>query len=205
MECLEVLDLLPSPRQLLESPSGSDVDATQLVKHSLTVGSVGQPLRWSCVKTLRTLRVIICGILRQPSLKPLHDDLYDYPANGPNFSLPNEAEFLAHDELRRSVCQVLGALTALEELALGLDENDEPYYKHFCNTGYQTQCLELSLDKGLCAMEGLKELKVLKITRMDHRVGLDDLQWMCEHWPNLEAVYGLLKVQLRKKYLLEEP
>ncbi|KAG9323038.1 hypothetical protein KVV02_001693 [Mortierella alpina] len=115
--------------------------------------------------------------------------------------------------LQREVCLVLGTLSSLEELCLGalnVPGDDRPpalpglarwrggFYS--TATGIQTQCLELSLSTGLELMCGMKEMRVLKVGGLEHRIGLGEIQWMCEHWPKLEAVYGLLRVKNREQY-----
>jgi hypothetical protein len=44
--------------------------------------------------------------------------------------------------------------------------------------GYQTTCLELMLDSGLDILGTLTELRVIDITRMKHRLGVDEMEWM---------------------------
>ncbi|KAF9933530.1 hypothetical protein BGZ67_004220 [Mortierella alpina] len=115
--------------------------------------------------------------------------------------------------LQREVCLLLGTLSSLEELCLGalnVPGDDRPpalpglarWRGGFYSTaaGIQTQCLELSLSTGLELMCGMKEMRVLKVGGLEHRIGLGEIQWMCEHWPKLEAVYGLLRVKNREQY-----
>ncbi|GJJ68452.1 hypothetical protein EMPS_00798 [Entomortierella parvispora] len=67
--------------------------------------------------------------------------------------------------------------------------NDLPLMFH--DTGYQYSCLSLSLDAGLEHLAGLKDLEVLGIERMSHRVRLREVQWMVANWPKLRRIEGL--------------
>ncbi|KAF9950488.1 hypothetical protein BGZ72_007874 [Mortierella alpina] len=115
--------------------------------------------------------------------------------------------------LQREVCLLLGTLSSLEELCLGtlnVPGDDSPpalpglsQWKggsYSMAAGIQTQCLELALSTGLELMSEMKEMRVLKVGGLEHRIGLGEIQWMCEHWPKLEAVYGLLRVKNREQY-----
>ncbi|KAF8979211.1 hypothetical protein CPC16_011837 [Podila verticillata] len=95
-------------------------------------------------------------------------------------------------------------MTDLEELLLGHDDRDwgfkEMYWtpdfngdNRYNDDKFQLNCLEMSLESGLSALEGLKKLRVLDVRRMAHRVGVQELDWMQENWPRLEAVRGLIR------------
>lgn len=107
------------------------------------------------------------------------------------------------DDVHRQVYQQLGAMTDLEELHLGHDDRDwgfkEMYWTpdvngecRYRDDKFQLNCLEMTLESGLGALEGLKKLRVLDVRRMAHRVGVQELEWMQENWPRLEAVRGLI-------------
>ncbi|GJJ72302.1 hypothetical protein EMPS_04659 [Entomortierella parvispora] len=57
--------------------------------------------------------------------------------------------------------------------------------------GFQYSCLSLSLGAGLEHLASLKDLEVLSIERMSHRVRLPEVQWMVAHWPKLRRIDGL--------------
>ncbi|KAF9327816.1 hypothetical protein BG006_008925 [Podila minutissima] len=59
--------------------------------------------------------------------------------------------------------------------------------------GYQYECLELTLESGLDLLAGLTSLRVLNVTRMAHRIGINELEWMNVHWPNLKTIAGLVR------------
>ncbi|KAG0355340.1 hypothetical protein BG005_005745 [Podila minutissima] len=106
-------------------------------------------------------------------------------------------------EIQRRVYHQLGAMTDLEELLLGHDDRDwgfrEMYWEpdvngenRYNDDKFQLNCLEMSLESGMGALQGLKKLRVLDVRRMAHRIGVRELAWMQEHWPCLEAVRGLI-------------
>ncbi|KAG0281739.1 hypothetical protein BGZ95_011657, partial [Linnemannia exigua] len=39
--------------------------------------------------------------------------------------------------------------------------------------------------------EELKELRELNVEQMAHRIGLEEVRWMVDHWPKLEKIIGL--------------
>ncbi|KAF9377880.1 hypothetical protein CPB97_009889 [Podila verticillata] len=99
--------------------------------------------------------------------------------------------------IQRQVYQQLARLTELTELQLGGDLWEADEYTHQTEFGeqgqlidvdmlFQLNCLEMSLDSGLDLLSGLKELRVLDVTRMAHRIGVPELEWMQRNWPNLE-------------------
>ncbi|KAF9183524.1 hypothetical protein BGZ51_003979 [Haplosporangium sp. Z 767] len=97
--------------------------------------------------------------------------------------------------LQRRVCEALGTLEFLEELVLGVDEGDSQLYEDDLDAGYQVDSPTLSLNFRLTHLERLKQLRVLKVARMAHHIGIAELEWMFEHWPRLEAIYGLLRFE----------
>ncbi|KAF9094833.1 hypothetical protein BGX29_009351, partial [Mortierella sp. GBA35] len=113
--------------------------------------------------------------------------------------------------LQRKVYSQLGALACLEELYLGhqqsgmtrsqiLEETlgddydpdeDEIEEDVVGSAQFQMNCLEMSLESGLDLMSGLKELRILDVTFMCHRIGVHELEWMETNWPNLASLRGL--------------
>ncbi|GJJ76807.1 hypothetical protein EMPS_09166 [Entomortierella parvispora] len=57
--------------------------------------------------------------------------------------------------------------------------------------GHQRNCLEFTLEAGLYELKDLKNLELLDIHHMDHRVGVLDLEWMKENWPQVNTVVGM--------------
>ncbi|KAG0366247.1 hypothetical protein BGZ54_005618 [Gamsiella multidivaricata] len=163
---LEYLDLLPSG-YLTYGPRMCHLDARHLIQDVLNNDGLAATT-WRCAGTLKVLRLMISGV---------------------------RVNIAGHDpELEREtqvkVCQFLGSFSALEELALGVDDENGLFIMEV-PACYQQPCLELSLESGLQAMDRLKHLKILKVTRMDHRIGLKEVQWMCKNWPALQEIRGL--------------
>lgn len=61
----------------------------------------------------------------------------------------------------------------------------------FHDEGLQYSCLSLSLDAVLGHLAGLKNLEVLGVEHMSHRIRLSEVQWMVKHWPKLRRIDGL--------------
>ncbi|KAG0343428.1 hypothetical protein BG004_005323 [Podila humilis] len=148
---------------------------------------------WAC-KFLKIFDADITGVPR-PDVKFRHDL---QPVEGPLHSGSVEDSRL----IQRRVLAQLGELTELEELRLGqfsmdignecnfaiIEETGECRYAH---PDFQLTCLEMSLAGGLELLAGLKKLRVLNLSKMMHRVGVPELEWMNANWPNLEILIGL--------------
>jgi len=119
---------------------------------------------WLCESSLTVLKILISDIPR-PELRSKEA----YPGEGRN--------------IQGQVYDRLARLTNLELLWLGLCID--------ATGSIQYECLEMSLDSGLHKLSTLMKLKELDITRMMTRIGLREVQWMVEHWPDLRIIYGL--------------
>ncbi|KAG0336508.1 hypothetical protein BG004_008014 [Podila humilis] len=149
---------------------------------------------WVC-KSLKIFNADITGVPR-PDVKFRHDLR---PVEGPLHSRSVENSRL----IQRRVLAQLGELTELEELRLGqfsmdignegncafIEETGEWRYAH---KDFQPTCLEMSLAGGLELLAGLKRLRVMNLSKMMHRVGVPELEWMNTNWPNLKILLGLL-------------
>ncbi|KAF9119087.1 hypothetical protein BGX30_004087 [Mortierella sp. GBA39] len=110
--------------------------------------------------------------------------------------------------IQRQVYRRLSTLTRLQELRLGRAcerqdietyEAHQPYQRiqHTIGNssekvpGFQRDCLEMTLKSGMDLLGTLKELSVLDLSRMDHRVGDPELRWMGRHWPHLQTLRGV--------------
>ncbi|CAO3567101.1 unnamed protein product [Mortierella alpina] len=51
--------------------------------------------------------------------------------------------------------------------------------------------IELSFRAGLARLATLKELRTLSIYDIPHTFDMQELKWMCEHWPHLRKIEGL--------------
>ncbi|KAK3846488.1 MAG: hypothetical protein J3R72DRAFT_471622 [Linnemannia gamsii] len=90
-------------------------------------------------------------------------------------------------DIQRRVLRRFGQQTHLRRLVIGgLAISPETGWFH-----HQLQCLEMTLESGLDELEGLKELRHLDIQRMDHRVGVPELEWMVANLPKLKQLLGM--------------
>lgn len=149
---------------------------------------------WSSAQTLKVLRVAI-ELFDQPSAAGGAANLYSSFSLSSS-SLPSLQSSVGDlHELQHEVCQILGSFTALEELSLGVHCEKDKTCSFFPRLFQQDNCLELMLESGLGLMGGLKQLRVLNVSRMAHRIGLEEVKWMRAHWPQLHTVLGLLRVE----------
>lgn len=148
---------------------------------------------WVC-QSLKIFKADIVGIPR-PDVEFQQDG---QPVQG---ALHTGTVEESHDFQRRVLGQ-LGALTELEELGLGafaIDignegawvEDEEVGGMRYLDRDFQLTCLEMSLASGLDFLAGLKKLRVLDVSRIAHRIGPIELEWMQTNWPRLEQVNGL--------------
>ncbi|KAF9925820.1 hypothetical protein FBU30_004469 [Linnemannia zychae] len=209
---LEILNTLPYLKTRANSRhSTGKVDAIKFVE-SVTTG------QWVCTESLRILKVQINGfpssrnVLTTPAT-PITTVTTATPADHDNNGIDGGhgngnssiepvsdafAESLSglmrtshRGDLQYRVCQQLNTLTSLEELYLGIQPIDDPELRK-STFGVQSNCLELSLDSGLDQMEDLKQLRVLSVIQMKHKIRLEEVKWMVAAWPKLEAIPGLL-------------
>ncbi|KAG0045344.1 hypothetical protein BGZ83_009435 [Gryganskiella cystojenkinii] len=140
---------------------------------------------WSCQCTLQKLSIKIGGIHRS-----------DAVADGFRMSM-FETVTKAHVE----AYQLLGSLISLRELSLGHGAASRrsvvkrvPVREHphlIEGDLVQLDGLSFSLKSELSRLAGLKELEVLDLSRMAHRVGVKELDWMHLHMPKLRTIIGL--------------
>ncbi|KFH73462.1 hypothetical protein MVEG_00678 [Podila verticillata NRRL 6337] len=120
--------------------------------------------------------------------------------------------------LQKDVCSQLGSLHQLEELILGHVMEPEPKFildmedyhdfdgltHRYVARGYQYECLELTLESGLDLLSELRSLRVLNVTRMAHRIGVKELEWMNVHWPKLKKIVGLVRKPRQRGLVVDE-
>lgn len=99
-------------------------------------------------------------------------------------AIPEEVPW-AQDEATRRLCERLGEFTNLRILQLGSSDWEMGH-----NVGAPP--LELTLENGMGALEGLKNLQELHICKL-RRVGLRvmEVKWMVKNWPKLTKICGL--------------
>jgi hypothetical protein len=118
---------------------------------------------WACEASLKELKIKIMDIPR-PDVKEFETVQEMYPGQG------REMQGQIYDRLAR--------LTSLETLWIR-------------GATWYSSCLEMSLESGLHRLSGLKRLKELDVTRAKARIGVQEVQWMTEHWPRLCVIGGL--------------
>ncbi|KAG0345220.1 hypothetical protein BG004_003872 [Podila humilis] len=147
---------------------------------------------WACL-SLRVLQINIAKVPR-PDIRVLQDGK---PARGV-LSVGSEND--SHILQRRVLAQI-GELTSLEELRLGTysidradsgwDFDGETEAETYADKTFQNYCLEMSLSCGLYLLKDLKFLRVLDVSKMAHRIGVPELEWIQANWPSLERLDGL--------------
>jgi len=128
---------------------------------------------WKCEPALKVLKVVILGI-------PRPDAWSDGAIEKVHLSQGRELHHLVYDRLAR--------FTNLETLCLGGD-----------GSWGRPDCLKMSLESGLHRLSGLKMLKELDVSSMNTRIGVEEVQWMIEHWPRLQTIRGLDENDFEKK------
>ncbi|KAF9384075.1 hypothetical protein CPB97_005968 [Podila verticillata] len=89
-------------------------------------------------------------------------------------------------EVERAVYRQIARQTSLRELELGsmgCNCSDESYVEWYS--------LEISMQSGLSELGPIKELQCLNVKFVNHRIGVPELEWMAENWPNLCSLDGL--------------
>ncbi|KAF9917448.1 hypothetical protein FBU30_000746, partial [Linnemannia zychae] len=208
-ERLEVVDFLPSG-----SYSGSTL-MTVNAEHFIKFFSLKEP--WRSTDTLQVMRMAIGEVRHRPdpipialpqflnqsfnnsvpSVSPEQLPLVSLStgtsSSQPSVSVQSPLEVLY--KLQREVCQILGSFVALRELSLGVHAKDDQLCSLIPSFFQQVTGLEMMIESGLNLLIGLKQLRILNVSRMDHRIGVAELRWMKEHWPHIHSVLGLLKVE----------
>ncbi|KAG0288030.1 hypothetical protein BGZ96_008149 [Linnemannia gamsii] len=191
---LKILRSFSQLEQVHLLPSGevNYVEEDHVIDAQAVIDSIRIPTQytsatstWACATSLKTLRVMIGGLVSTCSHSSSSD--MDTTADG-------------ELDLQRQVYRFLGSLTNLEELSLGFGPEDDSIFTLPKDQGRQKDCLEFSLDSGLELLEGLKSLRVLNVARMNHRIRMSEVQWMCRSWPQLRVIEGLLKVKSMEQW-----
>ncbi|KAK5816989.1 hypothetical protein F5H01DRAFT_342172 [Linnemannia elongata] len=141
---------------------------------------------WACESTLKVFCARIARIPRPGVTKVAREE---YPGQ--------------RNDIQQRVYERLARFTNLERLALGhqsprgnrsswiidLPPDEEllgDYNEH-------ADCLDMTLASGLGRLAGLKKIRKVCVMAMQTSIGIEELKWMGEHWPKLEAVHGLLR------------
>ncbi|KAG0048689.1 hypothetical protein BGZ83_006404 [Gryganskiella cystojenkinii] len=155
---------------------------------------------WACAKTLEKFQALICGIPRWDIL---------YRREGQPLELEPDLRGSKEECLlmERRAYRQIGALTCLQELCLGhpdvlsgpcldLDDYEDQWDQDLSEAvivrPFQYWCLSFSLDSGLELLKELKNLRKLDVTWLAHKIGVPELEWMHENWPQLKEIGGLI-------------
>ncbi|KAF9353541.1 hypothetical protein BGX26_008688 [Mortierella sp. AD094] len=103
-------------------------------------------------------------------------------------ALSDSAAIQSSRSIQRQVLRRLGQQKNFRKLVIG-GMATTPATGRF---GHQRNCLEMTLESGLDELVDLKDLELLDIHHMDHRVGVPELEWMTENLPKLRQLIGML-------------
>jgi len=216
---LQEVHLLPSGE--VEYVEEDHVVDAQALINSLTTPTQytsAATMTWACASSLRILRMMIGGLGTSSSYasRPTSHNMTGAFMDRTTTTTPSSdkrKEKTVDQDLQRQIYRFLGSLTHLQELCLGFgseNENENKYKDQKSEAtkdlkksiftlpdhqAHQQDCLEFSLDSGLHLLGGLQSLRVLNVARMNHRIRLAEIQWMCRAWPRLELIEGLLKIK----------
>lgn len=190
-----VLTILRRASNLVELRTTSD-QAQVCITHDprLEASDIAScTLPWQCARTLRILALEIAHVPRP-----------DVAVGYRNQSLQAQPDHMVTIEesrvVQRKIYRRLGQLTQLRELCLGgkhllpywtYEEYDRDGGRQIFDRKFQPACLEMSLASGLEELAELKELQVLDVSAMAHRIGIMELEWMQSQWPKLKHIFGL--------------
>ncbi|KAK3839451.1 MAG: hypothetical protein JOS17DRAFT_729181, partial [Linnemannia elongata] len=193
--------LLPSSaiQELLSSaPSLRRFDAIRkdrslVADFELDANDVVSGKPWVCSE-LESLKLRIVGVPRPDLTRRVNGR----PLEGPL----HQGTMQESRRIQLGVYQQLGRLTNLKQLVLGHDDvdvtrgclHDEKlfegeYYREgdAIQRGHQYECLEMTVESGMDAMVGMRELRVLELGAME--VGGLDRRWTEKNWPQLGSEY----------------
>ncbi|KAG0229387.1 hypothetical protein B0O80DRAFT_497541 [Mortierella sp. GBAus27b] len=179
-QLVQVLSSCPNLHTLVAIDDGAYADNilfTTIKVEAFTDRSLdtGMLRTWLCEKSLKILKIRVGGIPEIDRDTGINTERY-----------PGQRQ-----EIQSLMYERLGRLTNLETLWLGhdpmFDFRESWYYFQI----FQSDCLKVSLECGLEKLSGLKRMKELGVSCMDHSARLEDVQWMLDHWPKLRACRGL--------------
>ncbi|KAG9061057.1 hypothetical protein KI688_007686 [Linnemannia hyalina] len=110
----------------------------------------------------------------------------DVPRVGDDTLSNNTEAIQSSRDTQRQVLRRFGQQTNLRKLKIGGMAFTAGVF------GHQHHCLEMTLESGLDELVGLKDLDLLDIHHMDHRVGIPELVWMYQNLPKLRYLIGMM-------------
>ncbi|KAF9083780.1 hypothetical protein BGX23_011149 [Mortierella sp. AD031] len=160
---------------------------------TVLVSDLGKSPPWKCT-WLVLLHLQIAGI-------PRPDVQIDYRGRPIHAASPLHNGTMEESRaIQRQVYSRLAMLTCLRSLTLGVDARFEEVEVHNVERGLifydpllQPTSLEMTLDSGLGLLAGLKDLRSLDVSNMEHRIGERELRFMEREWPRMASIMGLVK------------
>jgi hypothetical protein len=170
---VKVLSSCPNLRVLIDHDTHAYIAGCWLRFHAQAFADqdpeTGLLRTWACESSLKVLKIKIIGLPRMDLDENDREEV---------FGAQRGAHGLVYDRLAR--------LTNLETLWLGNWPSGSGVRMH-----HQRGCLAMSLESGLHKLASLRKLKELSVSGTRTRMGVEEVQWMTEHWPRLRVIYGL--------------
>lgn len=148
---------------------------------------------WACQESLRVLRIGINGAVmdeRRP-LRPLFSTINTGTVTAFAKKQMKEGPFDVCTGLEYPACfhgfyNHIAKLINLRELCLVSVWENMPYALEVKAE------VRFTLEEGLDRLAGLKQLEILDVEHLHHRIGVAELQWMVVNWPRLRVIRGLV-------------
>lgn len=169
--------------ETLESLIAIDWSVPEPARHPRIEGADLVEVKWACATSLKWWACMIT--VPRPATNNSEEHVFTN-----NGSINDNNDVIESHKIQRQVYRKLGELTRLQALCLGrLDDG-----KHRAKKSWvQRQSLEMSLESGLDELKCLRELEVLDVSYLDHRIDLREVKWMEENWPRVETVTALFR------------
>ncbi|KAG0024054.1 hypothetical protein BGZ81_007836 [Podila clonocystis] len=156
----------------------SDCEESDAIDPYLSAAEITAGSEWAT----RSLEMFICKIE-----VPRHHSQVEPSAVKSCWNGPSMEHCL---NVQRQVFRELAKQTRLRALWLGQDSFSEQR-----DIVRWTPCiwysLEMTLKSGMGQLAVLKDLETLKVSRLNHQVGVMELAWMAGAWPKLQSVEGV--------------
>ncbi|KAF9343596.1 hypothetical protein BGX26_005482 [Mortierella sp. AD094] len=137
------------------------------------------PALWACCDSIRSLRIGVTDA----SMEEFHTGFREWMCNAEVFWIKDHPDVeKPYPEKLHWFFDQIATLTQLRELCLVTVKPKN----------HRTRSLELSLKTGLARWSTLTALECLDVEELDHKIELEDMQWMVNNWPALKMIRGLI-------------
>ncbi|KAF9999824.1 hypothetical protein BGZ80_000584 [Entomortierella chlamydospora] len=144
------------------------------------------PALWACRGSLRSLRIGVTDAsleVANANIEGLNQGYRQWICNAEIYWIKDHPDVeKPYPEQLLWFFDQIAILTQLRELCL---VTVKPMF-------HQTRSLELSLKTGLARWSTLTALECLDVEELDHKIELEDVQWMAGNWPALKMIRGLI-------------